>query len=104
MGLCCAEQALAQDNVVHFDLKCDNVLLEPLTGASDAEFWRPGSSRPPFRVVLADFGESRMYASADDAVTVRCVLTHLPHQLSHSLHFARERGVWVAIPKESPTC
>lgn len=68
-------EVLAQDNVVHFDLKCDNVLLEPVAGAAEDEFWRPGSARPPFRVVLADFGESRMYASADGAVTIRCVPT-----------------------------
>ena len=68
-------QVLALDNVVHFDLKCDNVLLEPVAGASDADFWRPGSARPPFHIVLADFGESRMYASAHGAVTIRCALT-----------------------------
>ena len=65
-------QVLATANVVHFDLKCDNVLLEAAAGASEAEFWRPASARPPFRVVLADFGESRMYSSAQAAVTVRC--------------------------------
>ncbi|BDA44756.1 probable serine/threonine-protein kinase par-1 at C-terminar half [Coccomyxa sp. Obi] len=66
-----AKQVLAAANVVHFDLKCDNVLLEAASGASEAEFWRPASARPPFRVVLADFGESRMYSSAQGAVTVR---------------------------------
>lgn len=63
---------LARDNVVHFDLKSDNVLLERAPGASEDEFWRPSAARPPFRVVLADFGESRMYTSADGAITVRC--------------------------------
>ncbi len=64
-------QALAVENVVHFDLKCDNVLLEPAEGTPQGEFWRPLSEAPPFRVVLGDFGESCMYGCADDAVTVR---------------------------------
>ncbi|CAL8469507.1 g9048 [Coccomyxa elongata] len=66
-----AKQVVAAANVVHFDLKCDNILLEAAAGASEADFWRPASARPPFRVVLADFGESRMYSSAQGAVTVR---------------------------------
>lgn len=70
--ICCGMQVLAAANVVHFDLKCDNILLEAAVGASEAEFWLPASARPPFRVVLADFGESRMYSSAQGAVTVRC--------------------------------
>jgi hypothetical protein len=43
-------QSMHAANVVHFDLKCDNVLLEPL-GAS-GEVWEPrtGTSQAPFRV------------------------------------------------------
>jgi serine/threonine protein kinase len=52
---------LLQAGVVHFDLKCDNVLLEPLPGRSSLEFWTPTSATPPFRVVLADFGESKLF-------------------------------------------
>ena len=51
---------LLDSGVIHFDLKCDNILLEPLPGRSEAEFWAPPSSTPPFRVVLADFGESKL--------------------------------------------
>jgi len=51
--------------VVHFDLKCDNILLEPLGNPRDP-------ATLPFRVVLSDFGESRMYQSASSALTVRC--------------------------------
>ena len=47
--------------VLHFDLKCDNVLLEPLPGAAGTEFWAPAGPSPPFRVVLADFGESKLF-------------------------------------------
>ena len=51
-------QALHAANVVHFDLKCDNIQLEPLSGASSADVAAPPSEQPPFRVVLIDFGES----------------------------------------------
>ena len=65
-------QRVAAKHVVHFDLKCDNVLLERAPGCPDwAAFWRPPGEAPPFRAVLADFGESRMYACAEDAYTVR---------------------------------
>ena len=50
--------------MVHFDLKCDNILLEPLETTQDP-------AALPFRVVLSDFGESRMYATAGSALTVR---------------------------------
>ena len=63
-------QGLAACNVVHYDLKCDNVLLEPLPGRQ-TDFWAPAVAEPPFRIVLADFGESRMYSSAQAALTVR---------------------------------
>jgi hypothetical protein len=59
--------------VVHFDLKCDNVLLEPLAGVADDDFWAPRSEAPPFRAVIADFGESRRYSSASAAFTVRAL-------------------------------
>ena len=52
--------------VVHFDLKCDNILLEPLETPQDP-------ATLPFRVVLSDFGESRMYRNASSALTVRYV-------------------------------
>lgn len=34
-------QLLARDSVVHFDLKCANVLLEPVPGVSDTQLWCP---------------------------------------------------------------
>ena len=57
--------------MVHYDLKGDNVLLEPLADTSDAEFASPPSAVPPFRVVLADFGEAKAYGCAASANTVR---------------------------------
>jgi hypothetical protein len=37
------------------------LLLEPLPGISEADFWAPREPVPPFRVVLADFGESKLF-------------------------------------------
>ncbi|PNH04663.1 putative serine/threonine-protein kinase [Tetrabaena socialis] len=73
---------LAASHVVHFDLKCANVLIEPLPGVRDGQLWAPavadgGASRGgggggvPFRCVLADFGEARAYRSAAEAFTAR---------------------------------
>ena len=55
---------LAAANIVHFDLKCDNVLLD---------FIQPAPAPPalPFRTVLADFGTARQYASVQAAHTTR---------------------------------
>lgn len=58
LDACCA---MAAAGVVHFDLKCDNVLLDPHPSAPVAAFWAPPSEAPPFRVVLADFGESKLW-------------------------------------------
>lgn len=57
-------QDLEAEQIVHFDLKCDNILLDPLESPGDPEGL-------PFRLVLSDFGESRMYTDASSALTVR---------------------------------
>lgn len=91
-----ALQLLASHAVVHFDLKCANVLIEPLPGVRDGELWAPvgtalhsaisGAAAAlttpaapgaveagcvPFRCVIADFGEARAYRSAAEAFTAR---------------------------------
>ncbi len=96
-----ALQLLASHAVVHFDLKCANVLIEPLPGVRDGELWAPvgaalhsstagAAAAPtspaapsgsgagaveagcvPFRCVIADFGEARAYRSAAEAFTAR---------------------------------
>ena len=57
-------QDLEAEQVVHFDLKCDNILLELPEEPG-------GAGALPFRIVLSDFGESRMYPGSDSALTVR---------------------------------
>ncbi|GIL85311.1 hypothetical protein Vretimale_10708 [Volvox reticuliferus] len=84
-----ALRLLASHHVVHFDLKCSNVLIEPLPGVRDGELWASVGSgsggtatangnnnndnghRVPFRCVLADFGEARAYRCAEEAFTAR---------------------------------
>lgn len=56
-------------DVVHFDIKADNILLEPLEGVSDLEFWKPTGDTAPFRVCLGDFGESILMENADGFTT-----------------------------------
>ncbi|KAG0621861.1 hypothetical protein M758_3G053500 [Ceratodon purpureus] len=61
-----AVKALEVQNVVHYDLKCDNVLLEPLVCTlSEEDFWHPQwppldrDCPIPFRVSITDFGQSK---------------------------------------------
>lgn len=75
-------KALEVQNVVHYDLKCDNVLLEPLTCTlSDEDFWQPKwppSDRTcaiPFRVSITDFGQSKVRLSSTSSG--RTFLTHI---------------------------
>ena len=64
-------QDLSTSHIVHFDIKSDNILLEPLPEVSENEFWHPNPGVLPFRIVLADFGESKQFANIDGATTVR---------------------------------
>ena len=64
-------QAVADQEVVHFDLKCDNILLEALPGVSEEQFWAPTIDTPPFRVVLADFGDSCDFSLSEQKLTTR---------------------------------
>lgn len=59
--------------MVHFDLKCDNVLLAPLPGRKATDMWHtdPAAIDPAFRVVLADFGEGRAFGQ------LRCAAVRL---------------------------
>ena len=64
---------MAEQEVVHFDLKCDNILLEALPGVSQQEFWAPSSDSPPFKLILADFGDSCDFSLAEQKLTTRWV-------------------------------
>ena len=61
---------LEKYGVVHYDVKADNFLLEPVPGCSAEEFWNPKDSEPPFRAVITDFGESRMFNPFETAGTL----------------------------------
>lgn len=79
-----AVQHLQASNVLHFDLKADNVLLEPISDSvTDAEMFGipPAGEAPPFRVCITDFGESYMFGACArvcvrDAVCV-CVCMYV---------------------------
>ena len=51
-------QAVSEQGVVHFDLKCDNIFLQARPGITEQDFWSPPSEEPQFEVVLGDFGDS----------------------------------------------
>lgn len=63
---------LHSESIVHYDIKCSNVLLEPLEGIDGSQplFWTPQSEHPNFSVVLSDFGEARCYRDKEAAVTM----------------------------------
>ena len=68
--MCCLQE-VHKEGVVHFDLKGHNILLEKLPGAKEEEFWQPSTDEPPFRVVLADFGDSCDFSLCNEQLTTR---------------------------------
>lgn len=83
---------LLKKGIVHFDLKCDNILLDPVPGCSQESFWRGivssrarklisrksnsiNSQKLAFDVVLGDFGESVLFQGgmngAQDGITTQ---------------------------------
>lgn len=77
-----AVHALHRDSVVHFDIKCDNILLEQKGGAED-----------PFTVAVADFGESKSFNGLSDEATFR----------SHGTEFIMSPEAWTCTPTVVPT-
>jgi len=59
--------------MVHFDIKAENILLDPVDeSVSDTEFFNPTSIHAlPFTVCLADFGEAEIFGSDDDMYSGR---------------------------------
>ncbi len=58
-------QAVSEQGVVHFDLKCDNIFLQALPSVQEEAFWSPVSEDPSFEVVLGDFGDSHDFSQSD---------------------------------------
>lgn len=82
---------LQAGNVVHFDLKPQNIYLEPLPGTRDADFWMPPTEAPTFRVVIGDFGESKMFPPESSSHTLRPLGTDFmksPEMLRNGQHTA----------------
>ncbi|GMH32316.1 hypothetical protein BSKO_00150 [Bryopsis sp. KO-2023] len=65
----CGVEKMHSASIVHFDLKCSNILLDP--DAADDQFWNPDTEMPPFSSVISDFGEARCYEGKQAAATGR---------------------------------
>ena len=82
---------LQAGNVVHFDLKPQNIYLESLPGTTDTEFWAPPTETPTFRIVIGDFGESKMFPPDSTNHTLRPLGTDFmksPEMLRNGQHTA----------------
>lgn len=63
---------LATRNIIHFDIKCDNVLMSPSENGDLVDFWNPTSTAmPQHDVVLADFGVGKLVGQSGGMHTVR---------------------------------
>lgn len=53
---------LTENKVNHYDIKCDNFLIDPkLPGTPGIKIYNQETDTPNFSVCLADFGESLVY-------------------------------------------
>ena len=64
-------EILAHNNTVHYDIKGDNILIDPHNGTSFKDILSPPTEQPPFSVVLADFGESKYFSDPGKPYSVR---------------------------------
>ncbi|DBA77935.1 TPA: hypothetical protein ACH3X2_008356 [Trebouxia sp. C0005] len=88
-------QEVHKEGVVHFDLKGHNILLEKLPCAKEEDFWQPSTDQPPFKVVLADFGDSCDFSLSDEQLTARSLGTEInrsPEMLTTSQGRAVQNG------------
>eukprot|EP00898_Chlorokybus_atmophyticus_P001847 jgi/Chlat1/2663/Chrsp179S02512 len=65
-----AAAKLEEHSIIHYDLKCDNILLSPHDTVLMEDFWHPARAVLPFNVCISDFGESKLSAPSD-AFTIR---------------------------------
>jgi len=63
---------LADAHVVHYDIKCDNILLVADRAVTDAHLLdHRGRAAPSFDLVVTDFGESKLYSATQEGYTTR---------------------------------
>ena len=81
--------ALHAQHVVHFDLKLQNIYLDPDPGADERQLWAPSSTQPPFRVVIGDFGQSQAFPPGSNCSTFKSLGTDFmksPEMLHNGQH------------------
>mmetsp|Transcript_18645 Transcript_18645/g.25756 ORF Transcript_18645/g.25756 Transcript_18645/m.25756 type:complete len:973 (+) Transcript_18645:2-2920(+) len=63
---------LEENKVNHYDIKCDNYLIEPLVeNCAEEDLWFQQSDVPNFSLCIADFGESKIYETELEGYTIR---------------------------------
>ena len=88
-------QAMADMGIVHFDLKADNLLLLPAPGVSEAEFWAPTTTTPPFTCVVADFGESKLYPALHTKMTAPAEHYYSQDDIKEMIKYGKTNGIRV---------
>ena len=76
-------------NVVHFDLKLQNVYIELVSGVSGEDSFQIPPCYPPVHVVVGDFGESKIFSANSSGFTMRPLGTDLmksPEMLRNGQH------------------
>ena len=62
---------LSARSIIHFDIKCDNVLMSPGPGTTETVFWDPTERGVRYEVVLADFGVGKIVKDGEGMHTIR---------------------------------
>lgn len=67
MKILAAVQCLHSNNITHYDLKCDNVLID----AQQVVNAQDNVEEVPFEVALADFGECKIFLNEDEELDLQ---------------------------------